>query len=392
MGNFPCVVLLGARQVGKSTILNNIRSSTSFFDLENESDFLRINNDPSLVFKEEAPPYIFDEAQLCPKLFNSLRVEIDKKRSVNGRFLLSGSSSPELLKHITESLAGRVAILEVPTFEWSECSQKKQSEFYNSFHSLDMIKSLKPKHTHKEILDLCLMGSYPEPFLKRGDKRFYDLWYQNYFKTYIERDIRSLFPTLNIDAYKRFVHMLAFSTGEILNASNYARSLDVSQPTIKKYLDIVAGTFLWRKLPSYEKSKVKRVTKMPRGHLRDTGLINYLLNVNTVTNLKGHQLYGRIWEGFVIEQILKGLERNLIKHSAYFYRTNNQSEIDLILEGNFGTIPIEIKSGSSTSKKQLKILERFVKIHECPFGIVVNHGDDIFMIAENIIQVPAIFL
>jgi len=186
--------------------------------------------------------------------------------------------------------------------------------------------------------------------------------------------------------------MIAYSTGEIINASNFGRSLDVSQPTIKKYMEIIEGTFLWRKLAPYEKSKTKRVSKMPRGHLRDTGLINYLLNISNVQSLKGHQLYGRIWEGFITEQIIKGVDRNLIKYSSYFYRTNNQSEIDLIIEGRFGTIPIKIKSGSNTSIKQLKTLENFVKAESCPYGIVVNNGDQIYKLSNKIIQVPAIFL
>jgi len=118
--NFPCVVLLGARQVGKSTLLKKLKINATFFDLQNEKDFVRVSEDPELLFKEVAGPYIFDEAQLSPKLFNALRVEIDKNRKDNGQFLLSGSSSPTLLRHITESLAGRVAIFEIPTLEWCE--------------------------------------------------------------------------------------------------------------------------------------------------------------------------------------------------------------------------------------------------------------------------------
>lgn len=185
---------------------------------------------------------------------------------------------------------------------------------------------------------------------------------------------------------------MAYSTSEIINASNFARSLSVAQPTVKHYMDIIEGTFIWRKLPSYEKSKVKRVVKMPRGHLRDTGIINYLLNINTTSDLKGHPLFGRIWEGFVIEQVLKGLSSHLIKHHYYFYKTNNQSEIDLIIEGRFGTIPIEIKASSSTSINELKTLSTFVKNNHCPIGIVINNGDEIFKLDKTIVQVPAIFL
>ena len=131
---------------------------------------------------------------------------------------------------------------------------------------------------------------------------------------------------------------------------------------------------------------------MPRGHLKDTGLIHYLLNIHSIDDLKGHHMYGRIWEGFIIEQLLRGLERKLIKQDAYFYRTNNQSEIDLIIEGRFGLIPIEIKSGSATSKKQLRILEGFVKENNCPYGILINNGDAVYRMTDKIIQIPAVFL
>ena len=131
---------------------------------------------------------------------------------------------------------------------------------------------------------------------------------------------------------------------------------------------------------------------MPRGHLKDTGLIHYFLNIHSTDDLKGHHMYGRIWEGFIIEQLLRGLERNLIKHDAYFYRTHNQSEIDLIIEGRFGLIPIEIKSGSATNKKQLRILEGFVKENNCPYGILINNGDAVYRITDRIIQIPAVFL
>lgn len=131
---------------------------------------------------------------------------------------------------------------------------------------------------------------------------------------------------------------------------------------------------------------------MPKGYIKDTGLTNYLLNIHSKKNLKGHQLYGRIWESFVIEQILRGLKSHSIKHNYYFYRTNNQKEIDLIIEGRMGTIPIEIKAGSTTTRKQIKTLTTFIKNLRCPFGIVINNGDKIFKLSENVIQVPCIFL
>ena len=392
LNGFPAVVVLGARQVGKSTLLKALLPDAVFFDLERRSDFQRVNDDPELIFRETDGPYVFDEAQLSPALFNALRVEIDQHRDRKGHFLLSGSSSPQLLSHITETLAGRCAIVELGTFSWNEGLDKPSSAFYRSLASLEQLKSLPPQHDHSELLRQCLSGGYPEPFLNRSNELFFDQWMESYIQSYIERDIRRLFPTLNLDAYQRFIKMLCFASGEIINLSNFSRSLGVSQPTVKKYIEIMEGTFMWRSLQSYEKSQNKSVTKMRKGHIRDTGLICHLLNIHSIDDLKSHPKYGQIWEGFVIEQILKGLQNHLITHRHYYYRTRSKAEIDLILEGRFGTIPVEIKCSYSTPKKQLRTLEDFVVHNQCPFGVLVNNGDDIYMLSENIIQVPANYL
>ncbi len=392
LDNFPAVVVLGARQVGKSTLLKALLPDANFFDLERRSDFQRVSDDPELIFRETDGPYVFDEAQLAPSLFNALRVEIDRHRDRRGRFLLSGSSSPQLLHQVTETLAGRCAIVELGTFSWNEGLDKPASAFYTSLSSLEQLKALPALNNHAELLTQCLSGGYPEPFLNSSNELFFDQWMESYIQSYIERDIRRLFPTLNLDAYQRFIKMLCFASGEIINLSNFSRSLGVSQPTVKKYIEIMEGTFMWRTLHSYEKSHSKSVVKMSRGHIRDTGLICYLLNIHSVDDLKSHPKYGQIWEGFVIEQILKGLQDHLVTHRFNYYRTRSKAEIDLILEGRFGTIPVEIKASYSTPKNQLRTLEDFVVRNQCPYGVLINNGDDIYMLSENIIQVPANYL
>ena len=265
LDNFPAVVVLGARQVGKSTLLKSLLPDAISFDLERRSDFQRVSDDPELIFREADGPYVFDEAQLAPSLFNALRVEIDRDRERKGRFLLSGSSSPQLLNHVTETLAGRCAIVELGTFSWNEGLDKPASAFYTSLSSLEQLKTLPSLNNYAELLAQCLSGGYPEPFLNRGNELFFDQWMESYIQSYIERDIRRLFPTLNLDAYQRFTKMLCFASGDIINLSNFSRSLGVSQPTVKKYIEIMEGTFMWRTLRSYEKSQSKSVVKMSKG-------------------------------------------------------------------------------------------------------------------------------
>jgi len=389
---FPCVAILGARQIGKTTLLKQVLSKAPFFDMEKQADFDRISRDPDFFLSQYENPIVIDEAQILPEFFSALRVKIDANRNRNGQYLISGSSSPELLTKISESLAGRIAIFELGGFSLEESWKKNGNSLYQHIAEKNTAKilSLKPQLSNRQLLESCLTGSYPEPFLKhRNDPKTFSLWMENYFRSYIERDVRNTFPGLNIENYRRFVSMLAGASGQILNASEFARSLNVSQPTVKSYFQIAHGTFVWRILPSYQKNISKRIIKMPKGHMRDSGLLNYILKNRDVDSLQIHPLYGRIWETFVIEEFLKGFQNRLILTEPFFYRTSNQAEIDLILEGEFGTLPIEIKSGTLTPKKSIITLKQFVEEHNLPFGIVINQSRENIWLTEKILQISA---
>jgi len=391
---FPCVAVLGARQVGKTTILQQILPDVPLFDLEKDSDFERISRDPEFFLEDNVSPLIFDEAQLCPTLFSALRVKIDKNRNQAGQYLISGSSSPELLFNLSESLAGRIAIVELGTFHFEESWEQPPSPVYKLLmtQDVDKLKQLPQRYSRNQLYQSCLYGGYPEPFLNRNDELFYDSWMENYMKTYINRDIRRLFPGLQIETFKRFIRMLGMSSGDSINLSGFAKSLDVSQPTVKSYFDIAEGTFLWRIFPSYHRNLKKRLVKMPKGYFRDTGLVNYLLKINNVEDLKAHPRFGNIWETFITEQIIKNFQAHLIPFDYYYYRTSNQAEVDLLLEGKFGLIPIEIKSGYETSSYQLRSLSNFISEYNCPFGILINNGNEIVHLSRKIVQIPATFL
>lgn len=393
--SFPCVTLIGARQVGKSTLLKQVAPDAPFYDLEQNSHFEMIDGDPELFLKNKDELIVIDEAQLSPALFSALRVKIDQNRKKNSQFLISGSSSPELLKNISESLAGRVAIVEIPTLTWSEALNKKQSKFYQSLPKPDDFRVLKKKYSSEDLLKLCTYGLYPEPFLKlKQEEDFFtfNAWQNSYFRTYIDRDVRNLFPKLSIESYRRFIKMLSMSSGEILNYANFAKSLDISEPSIKNYMEIASGTFIWRNISVYSNSLKKRLIKSPKGQMRDNVLVNFILKLNSVEDLMSHPSFGNIWESFVIEQLIKNLESNLIYGSYYYYRTHDGAEVDFILESKQGLIPIEIKSASSTKKSQLKSLTNFIKEHNCPYGLLINLGEEIYQITENIYQVPASFI
>ena len=389
---FPCVAILGARQVGKSFLLKQLFPKTRIYDFEDEDDLSLAQISVKTFTQSSSIPLVIDEAQLLPELFKSLRVEIDKHREENGRFIITGSSSPQLLKDISESLAGRIAIFELNNLSLEEAYSKNSSDFTDSINNLEKLKKLRPKYTKKELNDMMFFGQYPEPFIKRQNNKFHKLWMKNYFKTYIERDIRALFPGLKIETYKRFIKMLAYSSGNPVNISDIAKSLDVSQPTVKSYIEIAEGTFLWRNIRPYEKNLNTRIIKTPKGYIRDTGLINYSLGLKNIDELKSHPKFGIIWEIFVIEQIIKSMQNSLIENEYLYLRTKNQAEIDLIIEGESGLIPIEIKSGTNTDPRKLISLQNFLNKTKAPHGILINTADEVRMLTDSIVQIPAMYV
>lgn len=394
LGKFPALAIIGARQVGKTTLAQTIGEQFTYVDLEKPSDYDRVTRDPEFFFKQTPSNIIFDEAQLYPELFSVLRGVIDEQRNKKGRFILTGSSSTELLRNISESLAGRIAIVELGTLKANELFQKPLSDFYQLFkqplcQETFNIES-QPRSFH-QTQEAWFKGGYPEPCGMQDD-RYYQEWMVNYETTYVNRDIARLFPKLDKIAFRRFITMLGELSGKILNKSDIARSLGITEPTVSDYIDIAHGTFIWRSMPSFERSVTKRVVKMPRGHIRDTGLLHHLLRMSSLTQLQASVVAGFSFEAFVIEEILKGLNDLRIPTEAYYYRTYSGAEIDLVLDGHFGILPIEIKYGSTILSRQLRAMTAFIAEHRLPLGVVINQADKVEWLTKNIIQVPAGYL
>ncbi|MCY4644995.1 MAG: AAA family ATPase [Bacteriovoracales bacterium] len=388
MEKFPLVAILGARQVGKTTLLKELRPKTPFFDLERSEDFARIERGPDFFLQQFEGCLVIDEAQMMPALFNALRVRIDQRRDQMGQFLISGSSSPELLSHITESLAGRVAIFELPPFGLHESWERPPSALPLKLLEKKLELPQSPTFSKEQIEESFLYGGHPDAFLNRMDKKFFMNWMENYRLTYLRRDIRSLFPSLNLSAYQKFLTMLAESGGQLLNYSEYARSLDVSQPTVKSYFQIADGSFFWRTLPSYEKNVKKRVSKMPKGHIVDSGINHFLLQLTDRERLYSSRRVGWLWQSFVTDQLLRMFKDHLIPVKGFHYRTHNGDEIDLIIQGPFDPLPVEIKLGTSISTKQLKVLEKFMDEHNLPWGLVINNARKACWLKDRIAQIP----
>jgi len=311
------VAILGPRQSGKSTLAKAImggRSDRIYLDLERPSDLQKLA-EPELFFDLHKGKLIcLDEIQRTPEIFPILRSVIDERRQ-KGHFLILGSASPSLIRQSSETLAGRIAYLELTPFLLSEVE-----------------KSAKGFETH------CLRGGFPDSFLARSDEESLQ-WRQNFIQTFLERDIPQLGIRIPSRTLERLWKMCAHHHGQLLNQSRLGESLGVSHTTIRSYLDLLSETFQLRILPPLLPNLRKRLINSPRIYLRDSGILHSLLEIENHDDLLGHPVGGASWEGWVIENILGAFSG----WRAYFYRTATGAELDLVLEKGRKRMAVECK-------------------------------------------------
>ena len=395
---FPVVALIGPRQCGKSTLVKQLRPSWQYYDLESPDDYQLICNDPLTFFSMNSDGVIIDEAQQYPEIFKVLRGVIDADRKKKGRFLLTGSSSPHIVKGITESLAGRIATVEMWPFKQGEFHEKELSGLYSlmtndSTRAKDLLQ-LQPVVTIDQTMNVWHKGGFPEPLIESDqNEAFYKQWMENYITDYLGRDIRSLFPRLNIHNFRRFLSLMAQFSGHQLNMSDMARALEISVSTIKDYLDIIHQTFVWRNLEPYTGNLLKKVQKAKKGFFRDQGLLHYFLRIKDVKQLLLHPVAGFSFESFVIEEMIRGLQATMATQLGFgYYRTIDKSEIDLIIEGDFGIVPVEVKLNSVVKRQSLRGMENFLADTKADYGLVVNTARRVELLTDKIIQLPVHYL
>lgn len=392
---FPAVAIIGPRQCGKSTLVKAIRPEWKYYDLERPDDYQLISSDPLGFFSRQPEKIIIDESQEFPDLFKVLRGVVDQNRKVADRFLLTGSSSPEIVKGLSESLAGRLATIELWPFKAAEFFDQPLPSVYELLCDpgidLHHLSRMQPSLEPRQVYEHWLLGGYPEPRIKgKNMPEFHGLWMDEYFSDYIRRDIQRLFPRLNPHTFRLLIQTLSFHSGNIINQSEIARALEVSSPTAREYLEILHNTFIWRNLRSYEHNSLKKVQKMPRGFFRDQGILHHLLKIDDVDRLLLHPTAGLSFEAFVIEEVIRGFECTLKAGiDFHFYRTKDKSEIDLIVSGPFGVIPIEINPGYKINQRMLTSLKNFIDDTGVRFGILINNAERIEFLTDTIIQIPA---
>jgi predicted AAA+ superfamily ATPase len=322
--DFPVVAILGPRQCGKSTLAKHVisvRKRSVYLDLELESDLRKLDDPELFLSQNENKLVCIDEVQRTPDLFKVLKGVIDRKRR-NGRFLVLGSASRDLIRQSSETLAGRICYMELTPFLFSEVSDAGRSA----------------------LMRLWSRGGFPESFLSRSNQSSM-LWRENFIRTFLERDIPQLGFNIPARTLKRLWSMLAHSHGQVLNSSRLGEAIGVSHTTIRSYLDILSQTFMLRLLHPFHGNVKKRVIKSPKVYVRDPGILHSLLGIENKDDLFGHPVFGSSWEGFALENILSAYPG----HKPYFYRTSSGVEIDLVLERGKKRIAFEFKASKSPS-------------------------------------------
>jgi len=357
--DYPIVALPGPRQVGKTTLALLYAESLDdqevhHFDLESPADLARLSN-PELALSPLKGLVILDEIQRMPELFPVLRVLADR-REVPARFLILGSASLELVQGASESLAGRLSFVDVTGFT---------------------LKEVGAEHLRKR----WWRGGFPRAYLAQNDRAVHQ-WYEDFSRTFLERDIPQLGIRIPAITLRRFWTMTAHYHGQIWNASELARSLGTSEPTTRRYLDILTGTYMLRQLPPWFENLKKRQVKAPKVYIRDSGVCHALLGLESMEALESHPKLGASWEGFALEQILAVTGGS----NAYFWATHSGAELDLLLFHRGKRLGFEFKySEKPSTTKSMQIAIEDLRLDQL---YVVYPGKHLYPLTDSITVTP----
>ena len=390
---FPVVLLTGSRQVGKSTLLENIKENNrNYVTLDDVEERFIANNDPNMFLQRNKPPIIIDEIQYAPILLHYIKMYVDKNKNKNGLFWLTGSQQFSLMKGIKESLAGRVAVLNLLGLSNKEIEKKPNNSipFIPTKEYLEQTRTTK-EYNIEEIYKKIWIGSYPKLITEQKMNR--EIFYNSYINTYIERDVKDILNITDNIKFYNFIRSVAARTGQILNYSDLSRDIDIDNKTAKAWLSILETSGLIYLLEPYYNNINKRIIKTPKIYFLDTGLASYLTGWDSPKTLENGAMSGAILETYAFAEILKSYLNNGKKAPIYYYRDTNQKEIDFIIEQNNIIYPIEIKKTSSpllNTTRNFSVLTTLKK--EIGTGAIVCLKNKDTPITKNIFTIPVWYI
>ncbi|MCL2086247.1 MAG: ATP-binding protein [Oscillospiraceae bacterium] len=379
------IVLTGARQVGKSTMLKKAYQNINYITLNNPLVRESAKENPSMFFGMNKPPVIVDEIQKAAELFDYIKDIVDEEKA-KGQFYLTGSQSLKLMSNISESLAGRAGVVKLLCLSVRELEQ--------SVHRKPFLPTEQRASTldYSQIVSFIHKGFFPE--LHETESDLYDRsdFYSSYFQTYIEKDIKDVLAIRNESAFIKFVKACASLTGEVLNMSTIAEICGMDNKTVRAWLSLLESSGLVYLLEPYYNNLNKRLVKSPKLYFLDTGLACWLLGWNTPEQLVNGAMWGHIFESFVFTEILKSYYNDgIVKPPLYYYRDADKNEIDLLIENGDKLHPIEIKTTSDPNKSMIKAFRHIEKIpnKKAGTGALICLAKQRLPLTENVWILPA---
>ena len=351
---FPVVGITGPRQSGKSTLLQASLPSYQYITFDDYNVIKMFNDDPVQFMATYSDKVIFDEAQKAPALFDLVKLSVDKDRQNYGKYVLTGSSQFSFVKGITESLAGRMGTLCLLPYQFTEIPEELRDE-------------------------AIYRGSYPE--IVNREYAYSQNWYDAYMETYIERDVRSLTNIGNLTDFRHFINLLAANTATTLNMSNYANDLNVNVGTIKNWISVLEASYVIFLVQPYFNNFGKRIIKSPKVYFYDTGLVAYLTGLKTKELYERGPLKGRLFENYIVSEILKKEYHYKTNGKLYYFRTSHGVEVDLIIDYKTHRTLIEIKSSMTFRRKNLTPIESIIEKNDTGYllyqGVYTPFSDNI---------------
>jgi len=350
--HFPVIVLTGARQVGKTTLVEHCFSSTAkTITFDPVIDVGNARTEPEFFLQNNPPPLFLDEIQYAPELLGPIKRIVDREKK-NGRFILSGSQNLSVLSNISESLAGRAAVVNLSGMSFRELHDRLNDA---SFLQQWLSDGVFPLHMGAQnpgpenFIRWAFRGGYPGT-IELPQDLLGDYW-QSYLRTYIERDVRRTANLTNLQKFSRFFMLLAAYSSCEINHMQFGRELGIDRNTVEAWVNIAKATFQWFTLPAYSRNPVKRIAGKEKGYFADTGFLCYLLSIGSPEGIFSHPNHGNIFETAIILEILKNLQELGIPGNCYHFRTYSGAEVDCIIEHNGLLFLVEIKATSQPTKK-----------------------------------------
>lgn len=387
---FKTILVTGARQVGKTTMLKNIKPDINYITLDDMLLNQLAVEDPELFLKANKPPIIIDEIQYAPNLLRYIKIEVDNSDK-KAMYYLTGSQQFNLMKNISESLAGRVGILNLLGLSLREIKDIDFNEpFMPTEEYLNNRRKCEKEISYDEIWNIIHKGSMPALYQEESDV---DMFYAMYVSTYIERDVRNLTQVGDTLSFLKFMTALASRIGQLLNLNSIANEVGITIPTAQRWLSILVASNIVYILEPYYNNIMKRAVKTPKVYFLDTGLAAYLTKWKTSEVLESGTMAGSFFENYVIVEIIKSYNNSgELRPPVYFYRDKEKREIDLIIEQNGKLYPIEIKKTANPTKNMIENFKVLEMVKEVGEGAIICMYDKIVNLDEKNKVIPYRYL